>query len=141
MCKLSGRWRLRVQSRSRRQSTIAASVDYRGFCCIYISCLFSRDFRHDSTTITRLSLVTGLGCGGRVILPARGCEIWRDRALQSHCVSQKAFSCGRGVHCRDNVQFNQRSAQHIALDRPHLLLVRSATLQIKALNETLKICL
>ena len=50
---LSGPLRLRVQSRSRRQSTIATSIAYSFI-------LVSRDFRDYSTNIVWLSLLSGL---------------------------------------------------------------------------------
>ena len=90
---LSGPLRLRVQSQSRTRLRIAASIAFLFRVC------FKRGLRDYRTTIARLSplLVSGLGWGGWELLPVRGCEIGRDRASQSHSLSQRgSYSCRGG---------------------------------------------
>ena len=54
---------------------LSEAIDHRALYRILVSCLFSRGLRHYSTIIARLRLWRGLGWGGWVMLPARGCEI------------------------------------------------------------------
>ena len=56
------------------------AVENRGLYRVFVSQLFARGFRPYCTTIAWLSLLSGLGCGGLVILPDSegGCEIERD---------------------------------------------------------------
>ena len=72
---LSGPLWLRVQLRSRARLRIAVSITFSFHACLN----FERGLRHYSATIARMGLLSGLGRGGWVILPARGCEIGRDR--------------------------------------------------------------
>ena len=69
----------------------------------FASCMFSRGFRHYSTTIALLSLL----CCGRVILPARVCDIERDRVWQSHSLSLKAFFSSQEGEAGDSIAFNR----------------------------------
>ena len=87
---LSGPLRLRVQSRSRTQLRIAASIAFLFRAC------FKGVWGHYSTTIARLNPESGLERGGRELPPVRGCEIARDSASQSRSLLQRGSYSGRG---------------------------------------------
>ena len=87
---ISGPLLFRVPSRSRTWLRIVASISFSFRPC------FKEGFRHYSTTIAWLSFLGGLEWGGWELLPVCACEIGRDRASQSHSLSQRTSYSGRG---------------------------------------------
>ena len=92
LCRLSGPLRLRFRSRSRTRLRIAASIAFSFRAC----------FNGVLDTIAPLSRgwappLSDLERGGWELLPVHGCEIGRDRASQSHSLSQRGPYSGRGA--------------------------------------------